>query len=77
MVRIGIYDKTNCLIAGGVDKGNDYTLIKDLVNKRVKAIICLGKDNEKLHAAFASEVGYILTQQQHGTSRANGKQHCR
>ena len=48
------------LIAGGVDKGNDYTLIKDLVNKRVKAIICLGKDNEKLHAAFASEVGYIL-----------------
>ncbi|HPN18671.1 MAG TPA: UDP-N-acetylmuramoyl-L-alanine--D-glutamate ligase, partial [Chitinophagales bacterium] len=51
------------LIAGGVDKGNDYTLIKDLVNKRVKAIICLGKDNEKLHAAFASEVGYILDTQ--------------
>ncbi|MCB0507596.1 MAG: UDP-N-acetylmuramoyl-L-alanine--D-glutamate ligase [Bacteroidetes bacterium] len=48
------------LIAGGVDKGNDYTLIKELVNQRVKAIICLGKDNDKLHEAFASEVGYIV-----------------
>ena len=55
--------KPTVLIAGGVDKGNDYTLIKDLVNKRVKAIICLGKDNEKLHAAFASEVGYIVDTQ--------------
>lgn len=51
------------LIAGGVDKGNDYTLIKDLVSKKVKAIICLGKDNEKLHQAFASEVGYIVDTQ--------------
>ncbi|HRH57208.1 MAG TPA: UDP-N-acetylmuramoyl-L-alanine--D-glutamate ligase [Chitinophagales bacterium] len=55
--------KPTVLIAGGVDKGNDYTLIKDLVNKRVKAIICLGKDNEKLHEAFASEVGYIVDTQ--------------
>jgi UDP-N-acetylmuramoylalanine--D-glutamate ligase len=55
--------KPTVLIVGGVDKGNDYTLIKDLVNKRVKAIICLGKDNDKLHAAFASEVGYIVDTQ--------------
>ena len=55
--------KPTVLIAGGVDKGNDYTLIKDLVNKKVKAIICLGKDNEKLHEAFASEVGYIVDTQ--------------
>jgi UDP-N-acetylmuramoylalanine--D-glutamate ligase len=55
--------KPTVLIAGGVDKGNDYTLIKDLVNKNVKAIICLGKDNEKLHEAFASEVGYIVDTQ--------------
>ncbi|MDB5228105.1 MAG: UDP-N-acetylmuramoylalanine--D-glutamate ligase [Bacteroidota bacterium] len=55
--------KPTVLIAGGVDKGNDYTLIKELVNKRVKAIICLGKDNEKLHEAFASEVGYIVDTQ--------------
>lgn len=52
--------KPTVLIAGGVDKGNDYTLIKELVNSKVKAIICLGKDNEKLHQAFASEVGYIV-----------------
>lgn len=55
--------KPTVLIAGGVDKGNDYTLIKELVNKRVKAIICLGKDNEKLHEAFSSEVGYIVDTQ--------------
>ena len=30
------------------------------MNQRVKAIICLGKDNDKLHEAFASEVGYIV-----------------
>jgi len=47
-------------IAGGVDKGNDYTVLKDLVRDKVKALICLGKDNEKLHRAFAEEVGYIV-----------------
>ncbi len=47
-------------IAGGVDKGNDYTALKELVNDKVKAIVCLGKDNEKLHHAFSSEVGYIV-----------------
>lgn len=55
--------KPTVLILGGVDKGNDYTLIKDLVRKKVKAIICLGKENEKLHQAFASEVGYIVDTQ--------------
>jgi UDP-N-acetylmuramoylalanine--D-glutamate ligase len=47
-------------IAGGVDKGNDYTILKKLVEEKVKAIICLGKDNEKLHKAFADVVGYIV-----------------
>lgn len=47
-------------IAGGVDKGNDYTILKKLVQEKVKAIICLGKDNEKLHKAFADAVGYIV-----------------
>ncbi len=55
--------KPTILILGGVDKGNDYTLIKDLVKQKVKAIICLGKDNEKLHQAFSSEVGYIVDTQ--------------
>lgn len=50
-------------IAGGKDKGNDYDELKDLVAKKVKAIICLGVDNEKLHKAFANEVGYIMDTQ--------------
>ena len=43
-------------IAGGEDKGNDYSEIKSLVKERVKAIICLGVDNAKLHEEFATEV---------------------
>lgn len=35
-------------IAGGVDKGNDYSLLKDLIRTKVKALVCLGKDNNKL-----------------------------
>ncbi|MDH5597838.1 MAG: UDP-N-acetylmuramoyl-L-alanine--D-glutamate ligase, partial [Cyclobacteriaceae bacterium] len=41
-------------IAGGIDKGNDYSLIKDLVAKKVRALICLGIDNEKLKESFGS-----------------------
>jgi UDP-N-acetylmuramoylalanine--D-glutamate ligase len=40
------------LILGGVDKGNDYSEILDLVKEKVKAIICLGKDNSKILEAF-------------------------
>jgi len=47
-------------IVGGVDKGNDYTILKDLAREKVKAMICLGLDNEKLHKAFSEEVGYIV-----------------
>ncbi len=47
-------------IAGGVDKGNDYTALTDLVKNKVKAIICLGMDNEQLHESFAKDVGYIM-----------------
>lgn len=39
-------------IAGGIDKGNDYALIKELVKRKVKMLICLGRDNDKLKAAF-------------------------
>jgi len=39
-------------IAGGVDKGNDYSELMDLVKEKVKALVCLGKDNAKLHKAF-------------------------
>lgn len=47
-------------IAGGVDKGNDYSLIKELVKDRVRLIVCLGEDNRKIHEAFASEVDMII-----------------
>ena len=47
------------LILGGVDKGNDYSLITDLVKEKVKAIICLGVDNRKIHEAFGNMISLI------------------
>jgi UDP-N-acetylmuramoylalanine--D-glutamate ligase len=44
--------KPTVLILGGVDKGNDYSLIKELVQEKVKAIVCMGVDNKKIHDAF-------------------------
>lgn len=40
-------------IVGGIDKGNDYSALEELVKKKVKTIICLGKDNNKIYRAFA------------------------
>jgi UDP-N-acetylmuramoylalanine--D-glutamate ligase len=40
-------------IVGGTDKGNDYEPLLPLVREKVKAIICLGEDNEKLIDVFA------------------------
>lgn len=48
------------LILGGIDKGNDYSLIKDLVKEKVKAIVCMGADNRKIHEAFGNEVELIV-----------------
>ena len=53
-------DKPVTLILGGVDKGNDYDLIKEMVAEKVKAIVCLGIDNEKIHAAFEGIVATII-----------------
>ncbi|MCH5329218.1 MAG: UDP-N-acetylmuramoyl-L-alanine--D-glutamate ligase, partial [Coprobacter sp.] len=47
------------LILGGKDKGNDYTEIESLVHDKVKALICLGVDNSKLHAFFDGKVRVI------------------
>ena len=47
-------------IAGGVDKGNDYSQIQDIVKQKVKVIICLGKDNRKIHEAFNKKVDMII-----------------
>lgn len=48
------------LILGGVDKGNDYSMLKDLVQQKVKAIVCLGKDNKRIHDAFEDDVDIIV-----------------
>ncbi len=47
-------------IVGGVDKGNDYSELLPLVNEKVKAIICLGVDNEKIINAFGNVVDTII-----------------
>jgi UDP-N-acetylmuramoylalanine--D-glutamate ligase len=53
-------EKPTILILGGIDKGNDYSLIADLVKEKVKAIICLGKDNRKIHEAFGNIISPIV-----------------
>lgn len=47
-------------IAGGLDKGNDYSELYQLVKDKVKAIVCLGIDNAKIHSAFGSIVPTIV-----------------
>jgi len=48
------------LILGGVDKGNDYSLIRSLVREKVKAIVCMGLDNRKIHEAFGKDVEVMV-----------------
>lgn len=47
------------LILGGKDKGNDYSEIEELVKQKVRAIVCLGVDNSKLHDFFDGKVQNI------------------
>lgn len=51
--------RNTVLILGGKDKGNDYTEIEPLVKEKVKAIVCMGKDNDKLMKFFSDKVPYI------------------
>ncbi|TCJ14517.1 UDP-N-acetylmuramoyl-L-alanine--D-glutamate ligase [Flaviaesturariibacter flavus] len=53
--------KPTVLILGGVDKGNDYGLIEELVTEKVKAIVCMGTDNSKIRAAFEGKVPVVET----------------
>jgi UDP-N-acetylmuramoylalanine--D-glutamate ligase len=48
------------LILGGIDKGNDYSLMRNLVKEKVKAIVCMGLDNRKIHEAFQNDVPVIV-----------------
>jgi UDP-N-acetylmuramoylalanine--D-glutamate ligase len=52
--------KPTVLILGGTDKGNDYSLIADLVKDKVKAIVCMGVDNKKIISAFKDIVPTIV-----------------
>ena len=54
-------NKPTVLILGGIDKGNDYSFIMDLVKEKVKAIVCLGVDNKNIHDAFAKHVKLVDT----------------
>jgi UDP-N-acetylmuramoylalanine--D-glutamate ligase len=47
-------------IAGGIDKGNDYTELFQLVKKKVKAVVCMGKDNKKIIEAFRDKVPTVV-----------------
>jgi UDP-N-acetylmuramoylalanine--D-glutamate ligase len=57
------YDTPIIWIAGGLDKGNDYTQIESLVRQKVKALICLGKDNSKLLSFFTPIVPVVIETQ--------------
>ncbi len=48
------------LILGGIDKGNDYSALEKLVSEKVKAIICLGKDNSKILKVFKEKVPTLI-----------------
>ena len=53
-------EKPTVWIVGGVDKGNDYSELTDLVREKVKAIVCLGEDNQKIIDAFSDVVEIIV-----------------
>jgi UDP-N-acetylmuramoylalanine--D-glutamate ligase len=56
---LGSYTQPIVLILGGVDKGNDYSQILPLVQQKVKAIICMGQNNDKLLQYFAGKVEHL------------------
>lgn len=53
-------DRPVIWIAGGIDKGNDYNILRGMVRKKVKAIVCLGVENKKFYNAFADDVETIV-----------------
>ena len=53
-------EKTTVWIVGGVDKGNDYNDLLPLVREKVKAIVCLGLDNDKIKNTFGNVVDIIV-----------------
>jgi UDP-N-acetylmuramoylalanine--D-glutamate ligase len=47
-------------IVGGIDKGNDYSILHSLVRDKVKSIVCLGKDNSKIHQSFDNLIDTVV-----------------
>lgn len=60
---LGSFEKPLVWIAGGVDKGNDYSIIYEQVKTKVRVLICLGKDNTKLKHYFKGVVPQIFETQ--------------
>lgn len=60
---LGSYKGPLIWVAGGIDKGNDYSLIEKEVREKVRVLICLGKENDKLRKAFGSIVKEIYETQ--------------
>lgn len=56
---LGAFKNPIIWIVGGIDKGNDYQLIMDLVKKHVRAIVCLGKNNQPIQTAFSPIFGEL------------------
>jgi UDP-N-acetylmuramoylalanine--D-glutamate ligase len=52
--------KNTVWIVGGVDKGNDYNELLDLVKDRVKAIVCIGQNTKNIHKVFEGYVDNIV-----------------
>jgi len=48
------------LIMGGVDKGNDYEMLRDLVKSKVRAIVCIGKDNSRIYDSLEADAEIIV-----------------
>ena len=65
-------DKPTVWIVGGVDKGNDYSELLALVKEKVKAIICLGTDNQKIIETFQGSVESIVEAKSAGEAVAFG-----
>ena len=54
-------EKPTILILGGIDKGNDYGILRELAGEKVKAVVCLGADNQKIIDAFSHSVPLVVS----------------
>ncbi len=53
-------EKPTILILGGVDKGNNYAILNEMAKEKVKAIVCMGIDNTKIHESLGDFVSLIV-----------------